>query len=132
MDHLNQCNHIFNRRFWQDPMTKIKYVSHSTPGLFKNSFRLRLQSVARREQRNGIEVSHHCNVVADSLTAFVEPNTPVESNDVAARFTHQFEQGRGPRAKVNNRNASFDSFDHGPRMRQHKLPIIIRTQTPNP
>src|SRR4029079_7275285 len=70
MHHLDQRDHVLDRRLRQDPVTKIKDVSRPATGLIQNPLRLFAQRILFRKQRDRIEIPHHRDVVTDSSPAF--------------------------------------------------------------
>src|ERR1043165_6002754 len=113
-------------------MTKIEDMSLPSYSLIEYPLRLLTQNILLCKQRNRIEIPHYRDGVSNPLPRLVESDTPVEPDHIAARFTHQFQQRRRSRAEVNNGNTLRHIPDHTLSMRQHKLTIVIRTQTPHP
>src|SRR6185369_5773580 len=98
-------------------MSKIEDMALSSSGLIQDPLSLRTEYILLRKQRNWIEVSHHRDVVTNTLPRFIESHTPVESDHIATGFAHQFEQRRRSRTEVNYRNALRHIPNHALRMR---------------
>src|SRR5437763_15984925 len=77
---LYQGDHIFNWRFRQNPMPKIKDMT-STPGsAVVYITRLPSDLGLRGGQHHGIKVALNCEVIAQHLKGNVHRDPPVESN----------------------------------------------------
>src|SRR5829696_2733736 len=101
-------------------------------GLIKDPLCLLSQHLLLCKQHNRIEIAHHCDLVTHALPAFVQSHAPVESNHIATSLAHQLQQRCCPRAEVDHRNAWGNTSDDAACMRQHKLAVVVRTQTTHP
>src|SRR5215467_11645545 len=113
-------------------MTKIEDMTRPSSRLLQNSLRLLTNHILLRKQHNRIEISHHRNVMPDTLPTLIKPHTPIQPDHIATGFAHQLKQRCRSRSEMNNRNALRDILDHALRMRQHKLAVVIRAQTTDP
>src|ERR1700752_757075 len=113
-------------------MTQIKDMPRSSSNLFQYPLRLLPQNILTCKQRNRIEISHHRHVVPNTPPAFIESDTPVESDHIATSFAHQLQQSCGSGTEVNYRNTLRHIPNHALRVWQHELAIVIRAQTSHP
>src|ERR1700685_4171793 len=78
------------------------------------------------EQRDRIEIALNRNVLTEPLPSFGEIDAPVETDDIAARLAHEFEQIAGDRTEMDHRHGGAHGRDDLARMGQHEAPIVVR------
>src|SRR5215213_6243084 len=116
MDHLYQCNHILNRCLRENAVSEVENVTRTSTRLIHDSFRLCSNDILVCKQYDRIKIPHNRHVVTHMLPALVQPDTPVESDYIAACFAHQLEQRCCAGAKMNYRNAWNNISNHASRM----------------
>jgi len=103
---LYQGDHIFNWRFRQNPMPKIKDMT-STPGsTVEYITRLPSDFGLRGEQHHGIKVPLNCEVIAQHLKGIVDRDPPVDSNYLRPSLLYRGQKCGRVGSKVDDGRAS--------------------------
>src|SRR5215212_5281346 len=113
-------------------MPEVEYMSGTPLCLIEDPLRLCSKRILFCKQHDRIEISHYGHIMTHASPAFIESDTPVEPEHIAARFAHQLEQRSCSSSKVNYRNTRHNVSNHVLRMRQYEFPIVVGTQTTHP
>ena len=84
MHGVDHGDHMIDRRFRQDAVAEIENMSGTAAGAAQDFRHSAFDFFRRGEQRDRVEVALHGDIVADGGPAFVEIDTPVEADDIAA------------------------------------------------
>ena len=86
-----------------------------------------------REEHDGIQVALHRHAGPQAAPGFIERHPPVHPDHRAACFTHRLQQGRRPRAEMDQRHALvLEPFENEPHVGLHILPVVVGAQAPDP
>jgi hypothetical protein len=86
MDGIHQGDRVINGRLLQDTVAQIKNMSGAAGGLIENIFRSAANFFAIRQQDCWIEIALDGAVVSHGGPSFVEPDSPINTDDCAAAF----------------------------------------------
>src|SRR5262245_30148104 len=78
MDGFNHGDNVIDRSVGQHAVAEVKDMAGTPCGTAQNVGHAAFDFFRRREQRDGIEIALHGNIVADRRPAFVEIDPPIE------------------------------------------------------
>ncbi len=132
MHHIDQRNHMVDRRFGQDTVSQIENMARTAARLFED----RAHAVANLrdigKQRYRVKVALHGDAGTETLPGLRQIDAPIEADYVAPGLAHQFEQIARHRAEVNHGNRVPHRFDNAPGMRQYETAIVVGAETSHP
>src|SRR5216683_7306601 len=132
MHHIDQRNHMVDRRFGQDTVSQIENMARTAARLFED----RAHAVANLrdigKQRYRVKVALHGDAGTETLPGLRQIDAPIEADYVAPGLAHQFEQIARHRAEVNHGNRVTHRFDNASGMRQYETAIVVGAETSHP
>ena len=102
MHYIYDCFHIIHGRVLQDAVTEIKDVTRSAVRAAQNIMHARFEFRVRREERDGVKIPLHGDIISEQSPAIVKWDAPVESDHVTTRAFHQRQQRCRVRSKMDD------------------------------
>ena len=138
MNRINHRQDVIDRRVRQHAMTEVGDIAW--PGhhaLVVSDLREHLADSAADfldggEEQGRIEIALQCLIGTDQAAGIVQPQPPIDTDHVAARFAQQRRQGRIARGKMDHRHAGADPLNHRAAVRQDVAAVVIHTQATDP
>ena len=104
MNGINQGDNVIDRSLGQNSVAEIEDMTGASAGAVEDRARALANFGDSGEQRNRVEIALNRNVLTEPLPRFREIDAPVETDNVAARLAHEFEQIAGDRTEMDHRN----------------------------
>src|ERR1039458_1052055 len=99
--------HVLYRGFLKNAVAEIEDVARASSSAAQNVFRARLDFFPLGEKQHGIEIALHRALVAEALPSGIERNTPVEADNLGARFLHGRQKRGTISSEIDNGHARF-------------------------
>src|ERR687898_1070829 len=97
MNMLREGLHVIDWRRRKNPVAKIEDVSWTSARAFEDVVGSRQHAIERRQQQRRIEIALDSAIVADAIPRFVERDTPVGADHIAAGVAQILKDVRGAR-----------------------------------
>ena len=114
-------------------MPQVEDEAGLVAGLLEHGFHAPFDLVQGREQHDGIQVTLNRDARTEPASGFIQRHPPVHADHRTARLAHQLQQGRRPRAKVDQRDIlSLEPIEDEPDMGLHVLTVVLGAQAAHP
>src|SRR5260370_33808335 len=100
MHHIDQRNHMVDRRFGQDTVSQIENMARTAARLVEDRAHAAPNLPDIGKQRYRVKVALHGNAGTETLPRLRQIDAPIEADYVAPGLTHQLEQLARRRAEA--------------------------------
>src|SRR5258708_23788319 len=107
-------------------MPQVEYMPGTIVGTTQDIQHTLLHNLPGRQQERRVKVALYAPVIADTRPGRVKINAPIDADNIAACFGHQFQETGCAGAKRNGTSTSlFNRPAYPPRVRLHRTFVSI-------